>query len=109
MNSRLLIALVILAVLGAISFSKLRSTDSAAAIGKPSATLPTVKRDDITKIELENPEKKLNATLESAPERVNEDCWGEGWMLALQPDDPAAAEALLNPAAYREHIASLEH
>ena len=53
--------------------------------------------------------KKLNATLESSPERVNEDCWGEGWMLALQPDDPAAAEALLNPAAYREHIASLEH
>jgi glycine cleavage system H protein len=53
--------------------------------------------------------KKLNAMLESAPERVNEDCWGEGWMLALQPDDPAAAEALLNPAAYREHIASLEH
>jgi glycine cleavage system H protein len=53
--------------------------------------------------------KKLNAALESAPERVNEDCWGEGWMLALQPDDPAAAEALLNPAAYREHIASLEH
>ena len=53
--------------------------------------------------------KKLNATLESAPERVNEDCWGEGWMLALQPDDAAAAESLLNPAAYREHIASLEH
>lgn len=53
--------------------------------------------------------KKLNAALESAPERVNEDCWGEGWMLALQPDDPAAAESLLNPAAYREHIASLEH
>ena len=53
--------------------------------------------------------RKLNAALESAPERVNEDCWGEGWMLALQPDDPAAAEVLLNPAAYREHIASLEH
>jgi len=52
---------------------------------------------------------KVNAELESAPERVNEDCWGEGWMLALQPDDPAAAESLLNPAAYREHIASLEH
>ena len=52
---------------------------------------------------------KLNAGLESAPERVNEDCWGEGWMVSIQPDDPAAAEGLLNPAAYREHIASLEH
>jgi glycine cleavage system H protein len=52
---------------------------------------------------------KLNAALEAAPERVNEDCWGEGWMMSIQPDEPAAAEGLLNPAAYREHIASLEH
>jgi glycine cleavage system H protein len=52
---------------------------------------------------------KLNAALESAPERVNEDCWGEGWMVSIQPDDPGAVEGLLQPAAYREHIASLEH
>ena len=53
--------------------------------------------------------KKLNAALESAPERVNEDCWGEGWMLSLVPDDPAAADGLLSPADYRQHIASLDH
>jgi glycine cleavage system H protein len=52
---------------------------------------------------------KLNAVLESAPERVNEDCWGEGWMVSIKPDDPALADGLLSPAAYREHIASLEH
>jgi glycine cleavage system H protein len=52
---------------------------------------------------------KLNAALEAAPERVNEDCWGEGWLVSIQPDDPAAAEGLLNPATYREHIASLAH
>jgi glycine cleavage system H protein len=52
---------------------------------------------------------KLNAELEASPERVNEDCWDKGWMVAIQPDDPAALSLLLNPAAYREHIASLEH
>jgi len=52
---------------------------------------------------------KLNADLEASPERVNEDCWDKGWMVAIQPDDPAALSLLLNPAAYREHIASLEH
>jgi glycine cleavage system H protein len=52
---------------------------------------------------------KLNAALESAPERVNEDCWGEGWMLSIKPDDPAAADGLLSPADYRQHIASLDH
>ena len=52
---------------------------------------------------------KLNAELETSPERVNEDCWDAGWMVAIAPDDPAALSALLNPTAYREHIASLDH
>lgn len=52
---------------------------------------------------------RLNAELESAPENVNDDCWGKGWMLVLRPDDPAAVDGLLAPAAYRQHIASLEH
>jgi glycine cleavage system H protein len=52
---------------------------------------------------------KLNAELESAPERVNEDCWGTGWMVSIKPDDGAALDGLLEPAAYRQHIASLEH
>ena len=52
---------------------------------------------------------KLNAELETSPERVNEDCWDAGWMVEIAPDDPAALSALLNPKAYREHIASLDH
>jgi len=52
---------------------------------------------------------ELNAALENAPERVNENCWEAGWMLVIAPADPAAIETLLSPAAYREHIASLEH
>lgn len=52
---------------------------------------------------------ELNAALENAPERVNEDCWEAGWMLVLAPSDPAAVKGLLEPAAYREHIASLDH
>jgi glycine cleavage system H protein len=52
---------------------------------------------------------ELNAALESAPERVNEDCWEAGWMLVLVPTNPAAIEELLKPAQYREHIASLDH
>lgn len=52
---------------------------------------------------------RLNPELESAPERVNEDCWDKGWLVVLRPDDPSAVDGLLQPAAYREHIASLEH
>lgn len=42
----------------------------------------------------------VNAALEAAPETVNRDAYGDGWMLKLQPADPAAAAGLLDAAAY---------
>lgn len=51
---------------------------------------------------------KINTELEAAPEKVNEDCWGAGWMVSITPLEAGSA-GLLDAAAYREHIASLEH
>jgi glycine cleavage system H protein len=53
--------------------------------------------------------EKINAELEGAPERVNEDCWDKGWMIVIQADDPKAVDSLLEAKSYSEHIASLEH
>jgi glycine cleavage system H protein len=53
--------------------------------------------------------EKINAELEAAPERVNEDCWDKGWMIVIRADDPNAFDGLLDAKSYREHIASLEH
>ena len=52
---------------------------------------------------------RLNNALENSPEIVNKDCWGAGWMIAIEPDDAAAADALLDAGAYSKHIASLDH
>lgn len=51
---------------------------------------------------------KVNTELEAAPEKVNEDCWGAGWMVSITPLETGSS-GLLDAAAYREHIASLEH
>ena len=49
----------------------------------------------------------LNEALESAPERVNESPYGEGWLVRLRLADPeAAGEGLLSAAAYDEFVAS---
>lgn len=45
-----------------------------------------------------------NAALEDHPEKVNQDPYGEGWMLRIRPADPEAAGSLLDAAAYRRHI-----
>jgi glycine cleavage system H protein len=43
---------------------------------------------------------EVNAALEEAPELVNSDPYGGGWMVALQPDDPAELDALMDREAY---------
>ena len=42
-----------------------------------------------------------NDALDGAPETVNADPYGAGWLVELRPADPAAADALLDAAAYQ--------
>jgi len=43
----------------------------------------------------------VNDALESAPELVNSDPYGQGWMYDLKITDAAAVESLLDLEAYR--------
>jgi len=43
----------------------------------------------------------VNDRLDSTPEMVNSDPYGEGWMYDLKLADAGAAESLLDLAAYR--------
>jgi glycine cleavage system H protein len=52
---------------------------------------------------------KINTQLETTPELVNEDGWEKGWMVVIDPTDLDALGDLMDAAAYRQHIASLEH
>jgi glycine cleavage system H protein len=47
---------------------------------------------------------EVNADLADAPERVNEDPYGEGWICVIEPDDPSQLETLLDAEAYRKLI-----
>ena len=51
---------------------------------------------------------EVNADLAEAPERVNEDCYGDGWIIAIAPSDNEEFDALMEPDAYAEHITSRE-
>ena len=43
-----------------------------------------------------------NEALEAAPESVNADPYGQGWMFEVRVDDPAAVQGLLDQQAYRD-------
>ena len=43
---------------------------------------------------------EINAKLEAEPEAVNEDPYGEGWMVRIRPEDPSEVDNLLDAASY---------
>jgi glycine cleavage system H protein len=45
-----------------------------------------------------------NPLLEDRPELVNEHPYGDGWLVLIDPADPAAVEALWDAAAYRAFV-----
>jgi glycine cleavage system H protein len=48
---------------------------------------------------------EVNEALGDAPEKINEDPYGEGWMVKVKLSDPSEAEKLMDAAAYRELLA----
>ncbi len=48
---------------------------------------------------------EVNEALEASPELVNDDPYGDGWMVRLELDDPDQVDALMDAGAYAEHTA----
>jgi glycine cleavage system H protein len=46
----------------------------------------------------------FNEILEDAPETINNDPYGEGWIIKVEMSDPAELDKLLDAAAYRALI-----
>jgi glycine cleavage system H protein len=45
-----------------------------------------------------------NDALDSSPELMNSDPYGDGWLIEIRPTDAGAVDALLTAAAYRELV-----
>jgi len=46
----------------------------------------------------------VNSALEKSPELVNKDPYGDGWMIEVQPSDPAEFDALMKKDVYLETL-----
>jgi len=49
---------------------------------------------------------EFNDSLESEPEKVNSDPYGEGWMVKVKISDPSQLEDLLSSNEYKELVGS---
>ena len=48
---------------------------------------------------------EVNDALQDEPQRVNEDCYGEGWMVKVEVADGSEIDGLMTAAQYREFVA----
>jgi glycine cleavage system H protein len=45
---------------------------------------------------------EVNQALVEEPEKINEDPYGDGWLVKIQLSDPSEVESLMDAAAYRQ-------
>jgi len=48
---------------------------------------------------------EVNRAVADAPETVNDDPYGDGWLVRVRLTDPGEAAALMDAAAYKQHLA----
>lgn len=49
---------------------------------------------------------KVNSELDGAPEAVNEDAYGIGWMIEVKLADPSELDGLMSAGEYQDFVAS---
>jgi glycine cleavage system H protein len=47
---------------------------------------------------------EVNAGLESTPEQLNQDPYGDGWIFVIEMSDASQVDSLLDAAAYRRFV-----
>ena len=90
--------------LGDIIFLELPDVDDKIIAGEPFGEIEAVK----TVSELYAPEDgtviEVNSNLEDFPEKVNQDCYGDGWIIKIKPENKIDKESLLDHKQYSNFI-----
>lgn len=86
--------------LGDITLVELPKVGTKVDEGKAFGTVESVKTLSDLFAPLAGTIVEVNEALSSSPELVNEGAYDKGWMVVIEPSDPKAFEALLDPSAY---------
>lgn len=86
--------------LGDIVYVEIETVGKALTANSVFGTVEAVKTVSDLFLPVNGTIKEVNAALNSAPELVNNDPYGEGWMAKMTVDSVADVEALMDAAAY---------
>ena len=88
--------------LGDIVYVEIETLEESVDMGNVFGTIEAVKTVSDLFMPVNGVILEVNEKLESEPELVNNDPYGEGWMVKIKLDDPAQVNELLDLAAYEK-------
>ena len=90
--------------LGEIVYADLPDVGDEVIAGKPYGELESVKAVSDIFAPLTGEVVEVNEALEDEPQRVNDDCYGDGWILRVRMTAPGQIGDLLDADAYKAFL-----
>jgi len=87
-------------LLGELVFFDPPAVGTSVTKGEPYAEVESVKAVSDVIAPLSGEIVEVNAALADSPETINEDAYGEGWLVKVRLSDPAERDGLLSQADY---------
>lgn len=88
--------------LGDVVFVELPEVGDAFTAGDPCAVVESVKAASDIYAPISGEVVEVNELLENAPETINDDAYGEGWLFRIKADDPGEVDGLMSAESYVE-------
>ena len=90
--------------LGDVVYEELPKVGDKFESSEPFGSVESVKAVSEVYMPLAGSVVEVNESLNDAPEQVNEDPYGEGWMIRIKMDNPSQVDALLTAIEYEDYI-----
>jgi len=94
--------------LGDVVFVELPEVGTDVVTGDPFGVIESVKTASDLYAPVSGQVVDVNGELNEQPEQVNEDCYGDGWMIVIQVDLSAEVEKLMDAEAYAQYVKERE-
>jgi glycine cleavage system H protein len=92
--------------LGDVVYVQLPGVDDTVTAGEPCGEIESTKSVSDLFAPLSGKVVARNDELDAAPEKINSDPYGDGWIFEMIPADAAAVDALLSADDYRGQVES---
>ncbi len=94
--------------LGDVVFVDLPDAGKAVKTGGEAAVVESVKAASEIYAPIDGEVTETNPLLADDPAKINADALGEGWLFKMKVADPSQLDSLMDAAAYKDYVSSLD-